>query len=1472
MRAVDKFSRYGQQTYNGQDVLKNHFLTNYPKHFTNDTMDYSIVDQYKDYDYVWIIDKNIETLRTFPWHMRPKEHGVHVFPYVHLRSHKLISWDKVKLVPTKGNTDNRIEHKHICGKYDVMCGKDKFDIFYGSFEEAKQKSTTDMFWLVPDDVTVSEFFKFSFMPDDWSHEYVHVFSNGKTKSKDGIILAPKNYSPTDNELRHRFYADKKEVTVVASHPKPFPQYNFSTYNEYLDVLENTTFDLFWWIPDDVEVEKDFDLNFYIDHHNQYDRHINHVFLNDKDYDGVMLLSKHCKISEKEFTHRFLAVKKEHEVVASRPKKYDTFVIDSWSDYKLALENSTTGMFWGIPSDVSVVKDLNLYFSHHNQYDRNITHVFLNKKTYDGVVLYSTKVKLSKKEVEHRFYSKKKEWNEVYSIPKPYDVFDVESYQDYLDAKNSTTTDMFWISSPQINDYQSARDQFYVSHHNMIDRNQVHAFEHDHDGLTSFNGLFLVPKNITLTENEILHRHPVNRKEHNVIMSVPAPYDYFQIDSYEEYLTALETSNTEMFWMSSRNINTSGFDFDFVLDHTNTYDRHINHAFLHKVDDHAACLYNGLFLCSKHSPLTQKEVEHRHLVNVKQHSVLGSVPVTYDKFIIDTYDDYLRAFNDTKTEMFWGVSSNLEDVEDFDFKLSFTHDNKYDRGINHAFLNQGFASVNYNGYFLFSKKSPVTRKEIEYRHILNVKEWKVVASRYAEYDICMVDTYDEYLEAMEKSVTELFWAVSRNCNIDIYDFDLHFDHTNTFDRFNNHAFIHEVKGMQLYNGVFLLSKHKPVTKKEIEYRHLVDVKHWDIVASKECSYDEFCIETYEEYLDALEHSNTEMFWGYTHNIDTNVFDFDYYFTHDNEYDRKINHTFLHEVDDKGYRNGLFLFSKHAPLTQKEIEHRHIINAKNWPVVASVPVKYERFVINNFSDYLAAMDKCKTEMFWAIPSDVEVNIDFEFDLYFTHDNVYDRTTNHVFRNGDYWDGIALMSTHAQVTQQEIEHRFYANSKKHDVVASTPKPFPIYNIETYNDYLNAFDESPSNMFWGTTPNIKIHEDFDIGMYIDIHNSYDRTINHAFKHKANGKESYNGLFLFTKHAPLTQKEIEYRTIGRRKEWDLVATGPVEYDRFIINTYRDFELARNKSKTEMFWMIPSEVQVEKDFAFDMYFTHDQDFERSTNHVFKNGQAWDGISLISKKSSVTEREIQMRFLANKKEYDIVASQPKTYDIVFISKDEEHADTNYNLLTDRFPDAKRVHGVEGIHAAHIEAAKLCNTEMIWIVDADAQIVDNFNFDYYIPKYDPDSKKTVHVWKSQNPINGLIYGYGAVKLLPRELTLNMDTTKPDMTTSISPLFKVVNKISNVTKFNTDEFSTWRSAFRECVKLSSRAIDGQLDEETEFRLNAWCKRGKDKQFGNAAIHGANHGKKYGESNRKSIEKLRQINNFAWLREEFDKFKDSF
>jgi len=223
----------------------------------------------------------------------------------------------------------------------------------------------------------------------------------------------------------------------------------------------------------------------------------------------------------------------------------------------------------------------------------------------------------------------------------------------------------------------------------------------------------------------------------------------------------------------------------------------------------------------------------------------------------------------------------------------------------------------------------------------------------------------------------------------------------------------------------------------------------------------------------------------------------------------------------------------------------------------------------------------------------------------------------------------------------------------------------------------------------------------------------------------------------------------------------------------------------------------------------------------------------------------------------------SYEIMFISYQEPNADDNFKKLKSRFPFARRVHGVKGIHQAHISAAQKSFTKMFWAVDGDSNILDSFDFSYNV---DTPELNCVHVWKSINPINGLEYGYGGVKLLPKLLTINMDLTKVDMTTGISHSFKAVEEISNISEFNTDPFNTWKSAFRECCKLSSKVIDRQLDNETNFRLETWCTVGLDKPFGEFAIAGAIAGKQFGENNKGNIEALKAINNFEWLQKKFN------
>jgi hypothetical protein len=216
-----------------------------------------------------------------------------------------------------------------------------------------------------------------------------------------------------------------------------------------------------------------------------------------------------------------------------------------------------------------------------------------------------------------------------------------------------------------------------------------------------------------------------------------------------------------------------------------------------------------------------------------------------------------------------------------------------------------------------------------------------------------------------------------------------------------------------------------------------------------------------------------------------------------------------------------------------------------------------------------------------------------------------------------------------------------------------------------------------------------------------------------------------------------------------------------------------------------------------------------------------------------------------------------WDIIFLSYDEADADENFNKLKDRFPRIKRVQKIKGIYEAHKAAARLSTTSMFFVVDADAEVVPEFKFDFEPNIYAQDA---VHIWHSKNPINDLEYGYGGVKLFPTQLVLDYIGKPIDFTTSVAKNIKVMKSVSNITKFNTDPFSTWRSAFRECVKLSTQ----QTMESTE-RLGTWCTVGSDRQYGDFAIAGANEGMTFGLDNTNQPEMLGLINDFVWLEKRF-------
>lgn len=221
-----------------------------------------------------------------------------------------------------------------------------------------------------------------------------------------------------------------------------------------------------------------------------------------------------------------------------------------------------------------------------------------------------------------------------------------------------------------------------------------------------------------------------------------------------------------------------------------------------------------------------------------------------------------------------------------------------------------------------------------------------------------------------------------------------------------------------------------------------------------------------------------------------------------------------------------------------------------------------------------------------------------------------------------------------------------------------------------------------------------------------------------------------------------------------------------------------------------------------------------------------------------------------------------FDIVFLSYDEPYAEENFARLKSRYPRIKRVKGIKGIFNAHLAAAHLSETDMFYVVDADADVLPTFKFNHYVDMF---NRLSVHVWYSKNPINDLEYGYGGVKLFPRASLLEYVGDPVDFTTSVSKHLKIVPEVSNLTRFDTDPYTVWRSAFREAVKLSSKIIPGQENSETEERLKIWCTVGNG-EFGNFALMGANEGAEFGRTNFDKLDQLKLINDFEWLEKRFN------
>jgi hypothetical protein len=225
---------------------------------------------------------------------------------------------------------------------------------------------------------------------------------------------------------------------------------------------------------------------------------------------------------------------------------------------------------------------------------------------------------------------------------------------------------------------------------------------------------------------------------------------------------------------------------------------------------------------------------------------------------------------------------------------------------------------------------------------------------------------------------------------------------------------------------------------------------------------------------------------------------------------------------------------------------------------------------------------------------------------------------------------------------------------------------------------------------------------------------------------------------------------------------------------------------------------------------------------------------------------------------LVQSQP--LDIVFLSNGETGADENYEHLLkvtkglhNRVVRVDRVNGrVQAYHAA----AKASETPWMFTVFAKLKVNDKFDWAWQpdrlqVPKH--------YIFHATNPVNGLEYGHQAMIAYNKKITLANTGTGLDFT--LDNEHEVVELNSGIAVYNTDEWSTWRTAFREALKL--RADNSQVSKD---RLEAWLTVGNG-NFSEYSTKGAKDAVEYYNEVNGDLAKLRLSYDWPWLQKRFNK-----
>ena len=249
--------------------------------------------------------------------------------------------------------------------------------------------------------------------------------------------------------------------------------------------------------------------------------------------------------------------------------------------------------------------------------------------------------------------------------------------------------------------------------------------------------------------------------------------------------------------------------------------------------------------------------------------------------------------------------------------------------------------------------------------------------------------------------------------------------------------------------------------------------------------------------------------------------------------------------------------------------------------------------------------------------------------------------------------------------------------------------------------------------------------------------------------------------------------------------------------------------------------------------------------------------------SIAPRDIQAHLVSQIYDYPYIIKQktayltPKLLDIIYISNGEPEAERWYTHLAQTCGrTVKRVIDVNGRSQAYKVAAELSSTPWFFAVFAKLEVNPEFDWSWQ-PDWLQEPKH--YIFNSRNPVNGLEYGHMGVIAYNKGLVLDTDDWGLDFT--LSRAHAVVPRVSAVAHYNTTPELTWRTAFREVIKLKDD-VEKTGSVESDYRLDTWSTVG-DGDYAEFSILGARDAIEYYNAVNGDYTELMRSYEWSWLKE---------